>query len=272
MNAQRPAEATQAHTRILRAMLATEDCIAYWKSSASEATGAARVRLAFEQRWFGDKSESRVKTLMGDMALRFDAYPSLLAALRVWNPPRALAPWICHFHTQLADPIYRRFTGEFLPQRRQLGYSNIDREGVARWVQEQWPGRWSPATCLKFGSNMLATAFEAGLFKDKKDPRQLISPRPPALALEYVLYALREVAFEGTLLGAPYLRSVVKDSDALAGMLRGFDSVRLQSIGDIQDFEWRFASLMAWAQAQRAAESIRTVELGRTAGSGGNAA
>ncbi len=115
MSSSRPAEATKEHTRILRVMLATEDCVAYWKVPSTEIAAADRARLAFEQRWFGNKTESRVKTLLGDMALRFDAYPGALQALRIWNPPRPVAPWLCHLHTQLADPIYRRFSGEFLP-------------------------------------------------------------------------------------------------------------------------------------------------------------
>jgi len=107
------------------------------------------------------------------------AFPRALAAIRLWNPPRPIAPWVCHFHTQLADPIYRRFTGAFLPERFRKGYAQVDREAVALWVQEQWPGRWSPSTCIKFGGNMLATAFEAGLLSDRKDPRKLAVPRVP---------------------------------------------------------------------------------------------
>jgi hypothetical protein len=35
---------------------------------------------------------------------------------------------------QLADPIYRRFTGEFLPTRRDQGQTTMDRDVVARWM------------------------------------------------------------------------------------------------------------------------------------------
>lgn len=245
-----PAEASKEHTRILRVMLATDDCVSYWKAPpASSRAATERVHQAFDERWFGSKTESRVRTLLGDMALRFDAYPEALEALRIWNPPRQVAPWICHVHTQLADPIYRRFTGEFLPKRRQLGYASVDREVVARWVQDEWPGRWSPATCLKFGSNMLATAFEAGLLKDKKDPRKLASPRPPRLALEYVLYLLRGVQFAGSVLASPYLKSLTADSETLESVLSGLDSVRLQSVGEVRNFEWAYPDLSAWARA-----------------------
>jgi hypothetical protein len=254
MAASVPAEASQEHTRILRVMLVTEDCVAYWHAPRTAATGTERTRVAFEQRWFGSKSEPRVKTLLGDMALRFDTYPAALAALRTWEPPRAVCPWVCHFHTQLADPIYRRFAGEFLPKRRQLGYSTVDREVVARWVQEEWSGKWSPSTCVKFGSNMLATAYEAGLLKDRTDPRKLGTPRPPRQAIEYLLYLLREVQLAGSILASPYLRSVAPESESLEMTLRGLDSVRLQSIGDLHSFEWAYPDLSTWAKAQNSAE------------------
>lgn len=249
-----PLEATTEHTRILRVMLATEDCVAYWKAPRESATGTGRFHQAFEQRWFGNKSESRVKTLLGDMARRFDAYPRALEALRAWSPPRTMAPWLCHFHTQLADPIYRRFTGEFLPKRKSQGYTSVDREVVARWVQEEWPGRWSPATSLKFGANMLATAFEAGLLKDRKDPRKLSTPRPPREALEYLLYLLREVETEKSAMGSPYLKSVLPEPESMEVALRGLEAVQFQSIGDIQNFEWAFPTLLAWARARAGAE------------------
>lgn len=250
MSLLQPAEHRTEHTRILRVMLAAEDCVSYWKSPPSEATGKARVHTAFEQRWFGNKSESRVTTLIGDMALRFDAYPAALEALRIWNPPREVVPWICHSHTQLADPIYRRFTGEFLPKRREQGYTNVDRETVARWLQQEWPGKWAPSTCIKFGSNMLSTASEAGVVKSRKDPRKLSAPHPPKLALEYLFYLLREVEFEGSTLGSPYVSSLLPSPEIAQRALRGIDSVRLRAIGDVQDFEWSFSSIQAWAEVQ----------------------
>lgn len=245
-----PGEVTKEHTRILRLMLATEDCASYWKAPLTEATGSDRLRQAFNERWFGNKTEARVKTLLGDMALRFDAYPAALHALRLWLPPRALAPWICHIHTQLADPIYRQFTGSFLPKRRQLGYATVDREIVARWMQEQWSGRWSASTCLKFGSNMLATAFEAGVLKERKDPRKLALPRPPRQVLEYLLYLLREVEFDGGIVSSPYLASLIPEPADVERSLRSLESVRFQSIGDIVNFEWSHPNLYTWAEAQ----------------------
>jgi len=45
------------------------------------------------------------------MAQRYDAIPEALALLReLQSVPATVRPWICHLHTQLSDPLYRRFT------------------------------------------------------------------------------------------------------------------------------------------------------------------
>lgn len=243
-------EETKEHTRILRVMLAVEDCVAYWKAPTEGVRPTERAQAAFEGRWFGTKSEARVRTLLGDMEGRFERYPEALAAIRAWDPPRDIVPWICHFHAQLADPIYRFFTGEFLPLRRAQGYATIDREAVARWVQERWPGKWSASTCMKFGGNMLGAAFDAGLIRDRKDPRKLVAPRVPKQALGYLLYLLRQVTTEGFLESA-YVTSVLPDPRERQTELRGLDGVVVTIRGDVQNFEWSYSDLKSWVMAQR---------------------
>lgn len=248
-----PAEATTEHTRILRVMLVAADSAAYWRAAPAVGSFAERTRFAFEARWFGTKSEARVKTLMGDMGRRFDAFPAALEALRVWRPPADVAQWVCHFHTQLADPIYRRFTGEFLPARRTQGYSTVDRDIVARWMQQTWPERWSLATCVKFGGNLLATAAEAGVIVDRKDPRKLSLPRPPSAAVEYLLYLLRGVEIATPLLSSPYLRSVAPDAEAQADVLRSLRGVRVSALADVREITWEYPDLLTWVTAQKVA-------------------
>ncbi|MGH7635052.1 MAG: hypothetical protein ACRENC_15050, partial [Gemmatimonadaceae bacterium] len=97
-----PREATAVHTRILRCMLAVEDCYAYWQHVDLHVPVAARAALAFEHRWFGLKSEARVRTIMTDMVERFDGYPEALTLLReLRTVPSVLRPFVCHVHTQL---------------------------------------------------------------------------------------------------------------------------------------------------------------------------
>jgi hypothetical protein len=233
-------------------MLAVDDCVAYWRAPEIGPAGE-RVRAAFDGRLFGTKSETRVRTLLGDMSLRFDAYPRALAAIRAWNPPRHVAPWLCHFHTQLADPIYRRFTGQYLPERRGSGYANVDREAVARWIDQEWPERWAQATCIKFGGNLLATAYEAGLFKERRDPRRLTAPRVPTPAVEYLLYLLRELRIDRPVLQSPYVTALAANVDERGELLRQLPSVRVHVLGDVVDFSFTYPDLLSWARERREA-------------------
>lgn len=246
-----PREETVVHTRILRCMLAPEDCQAYWQRVGrgdQEVPPKERAAVAFAERWFGTKSEARVRTLIGDLVERFDAFPEALALLSsMTSVPARLRPWICHLHVQLADPIYRRFTGELLPTRRAEGYRTIDRPGVARWIDEIEPGRWSAATCNKFASNLLATALEAGLITGRRDPRSLTPKHVPSEAVGYALYLLRSVQIEGDLLTSPYLRSLGVDLESLgsATHIPGFSCAR---VGDVVDITWGEPSLSEWGQ------------------------
>lgn len=119
------------HTRILRCTLATEDSQAYWRNVDLAVPVEERASAAFEGRWFGLKSEARVEMLVRTMSERFDAFPEALGLLQALPAlPAALRPWICHLHTQLSDPIYRRFTGEYLPQSALRG---CEASTATRW-------------------------------------------------------------------------------------------------------------------------------------------
>lgn len=240
-----PSEAVEVHTRILRCMLAADDCYAYWRNVDATLPKAQRARVAFEQRWFGTKSEARVRTIMTDMHERFDAYPEALALVhRLGRIPVGLRTFLCHLHTQLADPIYRQFTGVFLPERRDEGRTTIDRPSVARWVASLEPDRWSPITCVKFASNLLATAFDVGLVRGRRDPRQLPHPAPPEVILGYALYLLRGVRFAGTLTDNPYLRSLGLVPATLHTVR--IPGVRIAELGGTVDVTFLEPSLTGW--------------------------
>jgi len=240
-------EATVAHTRILRTTLATDDCYAYWQKVDTRIPPSQRARVAFEERWFGLKSDARVRTLMGDMLERFDAFPEALQLLHELRTlPAALRPWICHVHTALADPIYRQFAGAFLPERRALGYANVDREQVARWVNELYPERWAGATASKFGSNLLAAAFEAGLLTERRDPRPLTPVVAPELGIAYTLYLLREVTIEGSLTDNLYLRGMGVTGDSFRFIAGRMPGVRFAELGGVAELTFSEPNLLAW--------------------------
>lgn len=234
-------ESTEVHTRILRLTLAVAESRAYWLHVDPDVVGPERLEAALEHRWFGDKSDARVRFLLSAMQERFDAFPNALGALRSAKLDDASAQAICHWHVQLADPIYRRFTGELLAKKRGSKHPEIDYAAVLKWVESKYEGRWSPSTCAQFASKLLSTATEAGLVGGKRDPRPVLTPEVPGVALAYLLYLLRETRFKGTLSANPYLGSVGLDLLAC----RKLPGVTI----DGEHPEWAVANLAAWGDA-----------------------
>jgi hypothetical protein len=246
-----PAEETEVHTRILRLALGIEEARAYWANVDPAVPPGQRALQAFEQRWFGPKSLERVRTLLPYLAGRYDAFPEALAVLRRWrNMEPAERQVICHWHVQLSDPIYRRFTGQFLIERRELKDPKVDRPGVARWLRQTWPDRWSEATVLQFASKLLSAASEAGLVTPKRDPREPLFPKVPDLALAYLLHLLKCIRHEGTVTENPYLESVGIGGGVLDQRLRGSPSVTIRRMGSLVELDWAHANLDDWAEAE----------------------
>ncbi len=244
-----PSEETQTHTRVLKCALEVEDCRAYWSLPLDAAPKDATK--AFEEYWFGARSLARVRVLLTNMRARFDTYPAALKVLRRWVD---MAPderrIICHWHMQLADPLYRRFTGTYLAERRDEGRAEVTRDLVVGWVAAQGQGRWTSATRLQFASKLLSSAFAAGIVTANRDPRPLTAPRTSNAALGYLVYLLRETTFEGTLLSNPYMRSVGLDGGFLEERLRGLPALSFKRQGDLVDFGWRHHNLEGWADGR----------------------
>jgi len=246
---ERPEEATTVHTRLLRITLAVDESQAYWANEAPPLSPQAATAFAFEGRWFGGKSAARVGRLLSDMAVRYAAFPESLAVLRRWSAmSSATRRLVCHWHLQLSDPLYRRFTGLFLAERRagRAASGDLTRDLVARWVRAEGGERWAPATCVQFASKLLSTAFEAGLVSTRRDPRPLAIPPVPDDALVYLLYLLRSVRFVGTLFENPYLASVGLTGPLLDARLVRLEDVTYRRMGDVVDVEWKAESLQAW--------------------------
>jgi len=252
----RPGEATAVHTRLLKCALAVEDARAYW--ARVDETVPATAQRAFDEYWFGARSLPRVEVLLSNMRARFDAFPAALRALRAWPH---MAPdtrrTLCHWHLQLADPLYRRFTGSYLVERRAGPRPEVTRDLVVAWVGRQEPDRWTVPTRIQFASKLLSAAYSAALVASAQDPRPLALPRVPDEALAYLMYLLREVTFEGSLLDNPYARSVGLEGAALEDRLRRLPALAFRRQGDLIDFGWAHRDLSAWADATLGAHAPR---------------
>jgi len=246
----KPAETQGVHSRLIKCTLAPDESRAYWERTRSSDSKPSS-RLAFEQYWFGARSLSWVKELMAGMRARFDAYPDALAVLQQWPlmPPQTRTA-ICHWHVQLTDPLYRRFTGDFLPARHEALRPDLSRRTVIGWVSERCPQHWTMATRTQFASKLLSTALAAGLVAGRRDPRQLVFPRIPDDTLTYLLYLLRDITFEGTLIDNPYLRSVGLSGAVLESRLRALPALRYRRLSDVIEYGWRYAGLSDWARVE----------------------
>jgi hypothetical protein len=237
------------HTRILRLALGVEDSRSYWEHVDPSVPAVQRALVAFEQRWFGSKSLERVRFLISCFVDRYDSFPEALAVLRRWRSmDAATRQALCHWHLQLSDPIYRQFTGKFLVDRRGLRDAKIDRDVVVRWVKGEFPGRWSDATVVQFASKLLSAASEAGLVSPKRDPRALLFPKVPDVALAYMLYLLRGLRYAGTLTENLYLASVGLSEGFLDQRLRALSGLTFRRMAHLTEFEWAAPDLASWAE------------------------
>jgi hypothetical protein len=254
---ERVSETKEPHTQLLRVTLEVDNARAYWQhvSSPKQMTVDQEAERAFVEFWFGTKSMPRVRDLVNAFRARFAAFPAALEALHAWaDIDRITRVVICHWHLQLCDPTYRRFTGEFLPERRASGRDTITRAIVLRWMNEvDVDERWSPATRAGFASKLLSAAHSAGLVASIRDPRALTLPRVSPAALGYLMYLLRSVEFEGSLHDNPYLRSVGLEGSVVDDKLRAAVGVSCRRIGDVADLSWDFESLTDWVRHTRAA-------------------
>jgi hypothetical protein len=236
------------HSRLLKVALEVEDSRAYW--AHANTSFRATAQHAFDNYWFGARSLARIDALLIDMRARFDAYPRALEVLSAWPHMSAeTRRAICHWHVQLADPVYRRFSGTFLVDRRAGTRPEVTRDLVVSWVGHQKPDRWSMSTRIQFASKLLSTAYSAGFVTSTRDPRPLAVPRIPDDALEYFMYLLQEIEFEGSLLDNPYTRSCGLEGSVLEDRLRGLPGLRFRKQGKLVDFGWRHSSLLTWAEA-----------------------
>jgi hypothetical protein len=237
---ERPVEVSEIHTRILRCTLAAEDSQIYWSHFDASEPPARRNLRAFEERWFGTRSQARVKTLLANLSTRFDAHPRSIETLRDW---RSISPVtrriVCHWHLQFVDPLYRRFSAELLPGRRGGARDTIDRDIIGRWVEAQAPERWSASTRAAFGTKLLSTAVEAGLVLARGTARRMTLPRIEDDALAYLLRWLGTLRYEGTLVSNPYLASVGLTGRAVDERLSALPDLLYRRSGDVIELEWR---------------------------------
>lgn len=242
-----PEEQLSVHIRLLKCGLEVGNSRAYW--AHVDGGTPAIPQQAFDEYWFGARSLPRVRMLLANFRVRFDAFPAALSALHGWaDVSPDTRRLVCHWHLQLADSLYRAFTGDYLPRRRQGHRAEVTRDLAVNWIKEHGPTQWQMATRIRYAGNLLSAAYAAGLVGSNRDPRPVLAPRVDGDALEYLLYLLRGVRFSGALQDSPYLRSVGLTGAPLEDRLRRPGAVQLRRVGDVIEFQWRYDDLTQWAR------------------------
>ncbi len=243
------AEVTRFHTRLLKCDLAIDECRVYWQHASSDGKNPD-PETVFSEYWFGARSLPRVRMLLATLRERFDAWPEALRVLAGWQ---TMSPFvrrlICHWHLQLADPLYRQFTGVYLAQRRAEGKQAIRRTIVVQWIDQMCPARWQISTRIQFTRKLIHSAEQAGLLVSNDDTAELQTMRVDDVSLTYLMYLLRFTRFDGTLLQNPYVASLGLDADEVFARLRRISAVGLLRQSGLQEFNWQYDSLEDWARA-----------------------
>jgi hypothetical protein len=244
-------ETTQPHTRLLRMGLAETESREYWRQAARILTPAERTRVAFEERWFGSRSMTRVQYLVQNFLYRFDAFPTALRALHSWNPSDpADRRVLCHWHLQLSDPMYRSFTGTHLPERLHHPEPTLDRNAISRWVESYTENRWAPATTARMVAGLMGVLNEVGYAEKTTPLRPFFIPRVSDQALAYLLYLLRETHYNGQLDDNAYLASLAIQGAQLEARLVQLPGLSYRKMSNVKELSWEYPDLCSWAMAQ----------------------
>ena len=124
------------------------------------------------------------------------------------------------------------------------------------------------STKVQFASKLLSSAMAAGLIGSTRDPRPLVVPKVDDISLAYLLYLLRQVQIEGSLLTNPYLASLGLGGAELEQRLKALPGLRFRRQGDLIDYGWVYPDLTAWSQAQFAPGAASSEALARAAAGG----
>ncbi len=254
-------EVETPHTKLLRVSLLVEESSLYWQQRSLAWSKAECLERAFEERWFGNKSMSRVRSLLNEFGYRYDSYPNTLKILVEWQPRDWLTRQnICHWHLQLTDPLYRSFTDVFLNQRRIAQNPMVNRDIVARWVTQQQDKAWSVSTTNRMATGLIASAAEAGLCSGETGDRSLSFSGVSDQALTYWLYVLKDLSFQGTLLNNPYWRSMGLTGSILDQRLGRLSCLEFRRLADVYEFNWEYPDLTTWAISELGLERVNFQE------------
>lgn len=230
----------------MRMGLAIEESRAFWLNYSPGISRQDQVDLAFEARWFGAKSYQRVGYLVNVLEQRF---AHSLNELKAWNPvEQADKRWICHFHLQFSDPLYRRFSTDYLIQCLQKSPPSVDSTSAQTWINAYYPKRWAGSTATRLSSGLLSSLREAGFCQGRRTPWLLQAPWVSDQALAYIVYFLRRARYEQTFWENSYFFSLSLGAD-IERRLLNLPYFTYHKVGQTRSLELKYVSFLKWLEA-----------------------
>ena len=219
------------HTRLLKCTLEVETSRAYW-AHAGARRGSRPPAGRSRSTGSAPGASAAIEVLMANLRARYDAYPAALRALaagRTWTRTRggSSATGTSSSPTRSTAPSPARSSS---PATRAPARPSRTTSPSPGWASRTpGAGTWRRGSSSRASSS--PSAHGAGLIASNRDPRPLQFPRVGEPALTYLMYLLRGVQFEGTLLENPYLASVGLQGGNLEDRLRGLSALRFPPPG-----------------------------------------
>ena len=239
-------ERQEVQTRLLRVGLAVDESRAYWRLADPTKRSHDLVETAFEEQWFGTKSFQRVSYLINTVSDRIGGGTEELLA---WDPenPQDRA-WVCHWHLQRTDIIYRQFTDQYVCGLLKSDDPTLEKASTLEWLHTLAPGRWSGSTADRLATGLISSLSEAGYCDITPLPRPLVAPELSDHALAYLLYLLKRMTFEGSLLDNPYLRSSTVEID-LQERLQHLPQIEAEPGDGSGGLQWKHDTFTGWMKS-----------------------
>lgn len=172
-------------------------------SRCAETHAAISVDTAIRERWFGNRSDARVKNFLQVFNLRYRKYGKVFDLLLRYHQKFTLADWqvVVLVHLLVSDPFFRWFVSEFLAKIPIK--SPVSTQALFRSLNSTMPDHIRSNTRVTYAMKLITAAKAVGLI-DATEVNQTAHVSLSLLSLYYMLYFLESINMDpGDFLQSP---------------------------------------------------------------------
>lgn len=169
----------------------------------AETHEAISVDTAIRERWFGNRSDARVKNFLQVFNLRYRKYHKVFNLLLRYHQRLTLADWqvVVLVHLLVSDPFFRWFVTEFIAKMPIK--SPVSTQSVFRSLNAIMPDHIRSNTRETYAMKLITAAKAVGLINGNED-NQTAHVGLSLLSLYYLLYFLESINMDpGDFLQSP---------------------------------------------------------------------